>query len=281
MKSLKLFGAAASLALLAGCGAYDVQSLRGVTAPAGGNAFTQALTKEYRSLTLFEADKMMDWPDAYTFAAKGLAASRGENVLPETTANWSLPAAKKTELDGARGKLISALDAGGRTRLPDIAARAQVAYDCWVEQEEEAWQTADIAHCKSLFEAMLAQLTQAPAPTPTPAPMAQRNFIVYFAWDSARIDRAGEAVIDQAAAEAKRTGTSKLTIIGHADRSGTEDYNVRLSLRRAEAVRAALATRGVTPDRSSVTALGETEAAVPTRDGVKEARNRRVEVNIR
>lgn len=284
MKTTKLLGAFAGLALLSGCGALDIQELRGTTAPAAGTPFTKALSQEYRSVTLFEADKMNDWLDAYTFAAKGLAAARGENVLPETTDRWSLPAAKKTELDSARADLLKALDSSSRTSKPAVAARAQVAFDCWVEQEEEGWQLNDIAACKGIFKNAMAELTgpvAQPAPTPAVAPMAAKNYIIYFAWDSARMDAAGMRVVDEAAAEAKTTGTSRLTIVGHADRSGTPEYNTRLSLRRADAVRSALAAKGIASERLSVTALGETEPAVPTADGVREARNRRVELTIR
>lgn len=283
MKSVKLLGAIAGLALLSGCGALDIEELRGTTAPAAGTAFTKALSQEYRSLTVFEADEMKDWLDAYTFAAKGLAAARGENVLPETTDRWELPAAKKTELDGARAELVKVLDANSRTSKPAVAARAQAAFDCWVEQEEEGWQFNDIAACKGIFNAALAELKGPVAPpvNPVVAPVAARNYIIYFGWDSARIDAAGLKVVDEASAEAKTTGTSRLTIVGHADRSGTPEYNTRLSLRRADAVRAALAAKGIASERLSVTALGETEPAVPTADGVREARNRRVELTIR
>ncbi|MFD2262003.1 OmpA family protein [Lacibacterium aquatile] len=284
MKTTKLLGALAGLALLSGCGALDVQELRGTTAPAAGTPFTKALSQEYRSVTLFEADKMNDWIDAYTFAAKGLAAARGENVLPETTDRWNLPAAKKTELDGARADLLKALDGSSRTSKPAVAAKAQVAFDCWVEQEEEGWQLNDIAACKGIFKNAMAELTgpvAQPGPAPVTAPIAAKNYIIYFAWDSARMDAAGMRVVDEAAAEAKTTGTSRLTIVGHADRSGTPEYNTRLSLRRADAVRAALAAKGIASERLSVTALGETEPAVPTADGVREARNRRVELTIR
>ncbi len=282
MKSLKLLGACAVLGVLTGCGAMDIDALRGTTETTAGNAFTQALTKEYRALTIFEADRMADWPDAYTFAAKGLAASRGENVLPETTDRWNVGGSVKQALDGARGRLVSALDAGGRTAKPAVAAKAQVAYDCWVEQEEEGWQLADIATCKGAFEDAMAQLVAQPAPAAPPAaPVALKNFIIYFAWDSSRLDATAIRIIDEAAAEAKKTGNARLTLVGHADRSGAADYNVRLSLRRADAVRGALAARGIATERMSVTALGETEPAVPTADGVREARNRRVEVTIR
>lgn len=277
MKKTNLIAACAAAALLAGCGALDVEQVKGTKAATGGTAFTQALFTEYKSLTTFEADRMLNWTSAYHYARKSLASARGEAVAADTTAIYpELPAAKAAELTDARGKLVAALTPANLSGKPQIAARAQAAFDCWMEQENEGWQTADIASCKGLFQTMLAQLTG-----PAAAPISSKEFVVYFAWDSARLDKAGLAVIDQAATEAKKTGSARLTLVGHADRSGAAEYNVRLSLRRADAVRGELSKRGIAQDRMSVTALGETEPAVPTKDGVREPKNRRVVIAIR
>jgi OOP family OmpA-OmpF porin len=285
MKSVKLLATLSALMLLAGCNVWDIDKLRGVKDSSAGTAFSQALTTEYKSFTLFEADRMRDWPNAYIFAAKGLAAARGEEVAPENPDNWRLSQAKRAELTQARASLVSALE-GGRTRLPKVAAKAQAAYDCWIEQEEEGWQLADIATCHGEFNAAMAQLVPAApaaakAPEPAPAPVAEQQLIIYFAWDSAKLDAEGLKIVDQAAEIAKKNGVAKISLVGHTDKSGSPDYNVRLSLRRADAVRAALVTRGVSTDRMSVTALGESQPAVQTADGVREARNRRVVVTIK
>jgi OmpA-OmpF porin, OOP family len=284
MKSLKLLAVFAVVGLLGACsGPWDIQTLRGTTRTTTGTPFTQALTQEYRSLTLFDADVDNDWENAYIFAAKGLAAAQGQVVLPENTANWSLTAPRRGELDAARGNLIAALDNGGRARLPDVAAKAQAKFDCWVEESSEGWQEAEIAACRGDFMALLAQLGMPvpPPPPPAPAPMAQREFIIYFDWDSARITPEGMRIVDQVAADARNNVSTRIVLVGHADLSGPASYNLRLSLRRADAVRAALAQRGVATERTSVTALGDTEPAVPTARGVREPRNRRVVITIR
>lgn len=284
MKSLKLLTVLGFVALLSGCGPWDIEHLRSTTRTTAGTPFTQSLTQEYRSLTLFDADEDKDWPNAYIFAAKGLAAAQGQNVLPEDPKNWRYSPAKRSELEDARGRLLSALDAGGRSRLPDVAAKAQAKYDCWTEEEEEGWQTAEIAACRGDFFALLAQLGQpvaAPAPAPVPAPVAQNEYIVYFDWDSARLTPEGLRIIDQAAAAGRNNSSSRIVIVGNADLSGSPAYNLRLSLRRADAVRAALAQRGIPTERTSVTALGDTEPAVPTARGVREPRNRRVVITVR
>ena len=67
---------------------------------------------------------------------------------------------------------------------------------------------------------------------------------------------------------------------GHTDLSGSFDYNMGLSLRRADAVRDALIAGGVSPNQITTAGRGEAEPAVPTADGVREQANRRAEIII-
>jgi opacity protein-like surface antigen len=69
--------------------------------------------------------------------------------------------------------------------------------------------------------------------------------------------------------------------LGHADRSGTPQYNQRLSERRAQAVAAELERRGVARSNMAIQAFGESRPLVPTADGVREPQNRRVEIVLR
>jgi outer membrane protein OmpA-like peptidoglycan-associated protein len=68
---------------------------------------------------------------------------------------------------------------------------------------------------------------------------------------------------------------------GHADRSGPTNYNQRLSERRAEAVKSALVREGVPGNIIQTSGRGENENLVATADGVREPRNRRVEIVFR
>ena len=117
-----------------------------------------------------------------------------------------------------------------------------------------------------------------PAPEPAPAPDFPRNYIVFFDWDKSDITPEADAIIRQAAANAGAMGVVRLQLTGHADRSGTQAYNLGLSQRRGEAVRAAFAALGFAPGEVSVVAKGETDPLVPTDDGVREPQNRRVEI---
>lgn len=67
-------------------------------------------------------------------------------------------------------------------------------------------------------------------------------------------------------------------LAGHADKSGSDRYNVGLSQRRNATVRAYLESKGVPGGVISTEAFGESAPLVQTADGVREAQNRRVEV---
>jgi OmpA-OmpF porin, OOP family len=113
-----------------------------------------------------------------------------------------------------------------------------------------------------------------------PTPQVIGPFIVFFDWDKDEITPAAAQILDNAAAAYQQTGSASITLAGHADRSGSDAYNVGLSQRRANNVRGYLAGRGV-PDGSMTTeAFGESRPLVDTADGVREPQNRRVEITF-
>jgi OmpA-OmpF porin, OOP family len=292
MRSLKLLGVILVMGLLSGCSMFLgtraggqpnafndpllYEKVKGVSG--GRDAFTGGLAIEYRSLAIEQGDGEKDWPNAYIFAQKGLAAAGGQAVLPEDPAAWpTLVPADRAALTDGRGRLIAVLDGGGRSSNPPMAAHAQGLYECWLEESSEH-ENEDAAACRGAFLAALATFQRT---TVTPAPVTTQDFVVYFAWDRADLDAAAQRVIDMAAAAARSSTQARINLVGHADLSGSPDYNLRLSLRRADAVRQALVARGITADRTNVTGVGDSEPAVPTARGVREPRNRFVSVTIR
>jgi outer membrane protein OmpA-like peptidoglycan-associated protein/opacity protein-like surface antigen len=126
----------------------------------------------------------------------------------------------------------------------------------------------------------------APVPVAAPAPAAAapapaRTYLVFFDFDRADLTDRARRIIGEAAQAVQSTGTTRIEVAGHADRSGTPQYNQRLSMRRAEAVAAELARRGIARDQMSIQAFGESRPLVPTADGVREPQNRRVEIVLR
>lgn len=119
------------------------------------------------------------------------------------------------------------------------------------------------------------------ASAPLPPISEERTFVIYFELDDARLDERAKAELGAMLAYADRMAAGNLEISGHADRIGPKDYNRQLSLERADTVAKTIWTCGYGFERLDITSHGEDEPAVATADGVKERRNRRVEITIR
>jgi outer membrane protein OmpA-like peptidoglycan-associated protein len=119
------------------------------------------------------------------------------------------------------------------------------------------------------------------APAPAAAPAPARTFLVFFDWNRADLTDRAKQIIAEAAQNSTRVQTTRIEVSGHADRSGTPQYNQRLSERRAQAVAAELEARGVPRTAMVIQAFGESRPLVPTADGVREPQNRRVEIVLR
>jgi len=211
---------------------------------------------------------------------KALAASAGENVAPQDPAERDLPADVLPEIQSTRQRLLTALDGGARDNKAEIAARAQARFDCWIEQQEENFQNDHISACRDELLAALAELEAAPAaPAPAPAP-APQVYLILFDFDKSNINPAAQAVVNRVVADFSANKAKAISITGYTDRSGTDDYNLKLSERRADAARAALIAAGVPADAITTAWKGESENAVPTADGVKEQANRRDELIV-
>jgi OOP family OmpA-OmpF porin len=263
-----------------------------------GSPFTQALTQEYKNFSNDEMNKMFDYPDALHFARKGLAAAKGEVVMPEPITDWNLTPPHQEELGTARARLLVAFDNGARDAQPQLSANAQAMFDCWIEQQEEDWQNNDILSCKTKFLDDMNKLesivgAQPPAPPPAPAPaeaaapdMSQpmkvedAMYLVFFDFDKSTIGTGGQSVLDAVAAEIKNRNLTAVKVVGNTDTSGSNKYNDKLGMRRANAVRDALVKRGVDASLIRTESHGEDTLMVKTPDGVREPANRRAEITF-
>jgi len=104
--------------------------------------------------------------------------------------------------------------------------------------------------------------------------------MVFFDWDRSNLSAQALNTIKQAANAFKTKGNARITATGHTDKSGPENYNMALSLRRANAVKDALVREGVPAASIAVVGRGESQPLVPTADGVREPQNRRVEIVV-
>ena len=117
------------------------------------------------------------------------------------------------------------------------------------------------------------------APPPAAIVAKKQMFIVFFEFDKSTLTPDGKKVVDAAAA-AFKSGKSDVAVAGYTDLAGSQQYNLALSHRRADAVKAALVKDGVSTSAIGESWYGKQNPRVPTADGVREPQNRRVEITM-
>lgn len=289
---------------LGGCVSTSSFDALGQAKPTG-SAFSMALFTDYAYLarsyglqnapsgTAFDSDNSVSISSvdssvaevANAFADKALSAAKGEEPLPEPAPTDD----EKTE--NLRLRLLRALN-NGRTKAPAEAARVQSDYDCWILNGTVDRLAASSRQCLRAFNASLPRLESSlglkaeasPAPAPAPAPAqataSPADFAVYFALNSPLVTDDGRAVIRQTIEAARNGRQSRITVVGHADTTGTEAFNLALSRERAEAVKAAMVGMGARAEAVETSGVGEGDLAVQTADNVAEPKNRRAVVNL-
>jgi OmpA family len=125
-----------------------------------------------------------------------------------------------------------------------------------------------------------ARAQQQPVESATSGQVEPGRFLVFFDFDRATLRPDARQTIAEAAQEYQRTGAARIAVTGHTDLSGSDSYNAALSERRAQAVRRELVRLGVPASAITEVAEGESEPLVQTADGAREARNRRVEIEL-
>jgi len=133
-----------------------------------------------------------------------------------------------------------------------------------------------IASAVGLLLAACQQQPQMASPPPT---QVRQLYVVYFNTGQSDILPDGQATIAQASATFKQGGTNVL-VKGHADRVGDQGMNLRLSMARTAAVKAALMRDGVPESAIRSGSLGEENLPVPTADQVPERLNRSVHITV-
>ncbi|WP_144156945.1 outer membrane protein OmpA [Paraburkholderia sp. BCC1885] len=120
---------------------------------------------------------------------------------------------------------------------------------CW----RDAFWTPATANAKC-DGALVAQAPTPPAPAPAPAPVIQSQKITYqadalFDFDKAILKPAGKEKLDDLASKIGALNLEVVVATGYTDRIGSDKYNDRLSLRRAQAVKAYLVSKGIEANR--------------------------------
>jgi len=125
----------------------------------------------------------------------------------------------------------------------------------------------------------------APAPAPAPAPVPTSEKVSYsadafFDFDKAVLKPAGKASLDDLVSKLKDINLEVIIAVGHTDSVGTDEYNQKLSVRRAEAVKAYLQSKGVEANRVYTEGKGEKQPVADNKTAAGRAKNRRVEIEV-
>lgn len=133
-----------------------------------------------------------------------------------------------------------------------------------------------------------------PAPAPAAAPAAAPVVVppapstekvtyaadAFFDFDKAVLKPEGKAKLDDLVSKTQGVNVEVIIAVGHTDSVGTDAYNQKLSLRRAEAVKAYLTGKGVEANRVYTEGKGETQPVADNKTTDGRAKNRRVEIEV-
>ena len=263
--------------------------------------FQDHLLFNYQKKANFEAEKMHDWNSAKLYSEKALRAQRGENIYPEKISYWKLPSDRIKDIKVGYFNLLNIYDEALLID-PKNLAKAISSLDCWAEQEEEEWQIWDIKECKNSFHSAMHEIyknisnqnskketlkekSKETAKNESDLTIVTQNDkkeimqIIYFDFDNFLLSEVSKKTLINFL-DKNKNQLSRYIIFGHTDTKGTKTYNLNLSFKRAEAVRAILLNEGISEKNVSILGKGENQLAVITPDETKHPANRRAEIKI-
>lgn len=145
-----------------------------------------------------------------------------------------------------------------------------------------------IARCEDSYNRMLetprAMTPEAPPLTPVAMTVPTGCTLtlpvsVFFDWNVDAPPADAQAVASTVAAGMKQCGWTRLVVNGHADKTGSNEYNLRLSERRARGIAQVLEADGVPAAAITTKGYGKSAPKIDTAEGVREPMNRRVEIS--
>ena len=267
------------------------------------NEFSQHLFEAYKVKANFEAKEMHDWNSAKLYAEKALKASNGNNIYPQEISYWKISQKDKKNIKMGYFNLLNVYNDAINTD-PFNLAKAISSLDCWSEQQEEGWQTWDINKCRDDFlnamHAIYKSLTKQkkiPLKSKINSKFEEKTTIsndgativtedlqqnilqiVYFDFDNSNLSKVSLEEIKRFIANNKDV-IKKFIIVGHTDTVGTQEYNMTLSLERAEAVKDVLLNLEIKKENIKIFGKGENDLKIKTAEGIAHPANRRAEIS--
>ena len=266
------------------------------------NDFSNHLFDMYKEKANFEAKKMHDWNSAKLYSEKALDAAEGKKIVPENINYWKIPKEHQNQIKLAYDNLMLIYEPA-LIQDPYNLANAISSLDCWSEQQEENWQTWDINNCKDSFLKSMHKIYQnleknekekkknykekkyentnqieSKATLVTEDINSNILQIIYFDFDKSELSSISKKEIKKFL-EKNKNIINKFLIVGHTDTMGTQEYNYKLSIERADVVRNLLIDFGIQDQNIKTLGKGEIDLNIKTNDEVPHPANRRAEIS--
>ena len=263
------------------------------------NTFTKNLLETYKQKATYEAEEMHDWNSAKLYSEKALNALVGAEVKPQEMTYWKLPKKHIFELTQSYNNLMIIYNEA-KILDPYNLAIAISSLDCWAEQQEENWQTWDIKKCRDDFlnamHEMYAKISDNEKNqdqqnledkiinNPESVTVVTKNEkreimqIIYFDFDEYTLSEVSLNTL-KTFLDKYQNQISNYVIVGHTDTKGTNKYNLKLSLKRAETIKTIFLQKGIEEKNINILGKGEEFLAILTADETAHPANRRVEIS--
>ena len=262
--------------------------------------FQEHLLNEYKKRATFEAEKMHDWNSAKLYSEKALKSLETDKVFPEEPSYWKLPKKKTNEISIAYNNLMTIYE-DAKNRDPSNLAKAISSLDCWSEQQEENWQIWDINKCKEDYLNAMHKIYEKISIKNDNISLSNNKDndskyklnddltiitknkneeliqVIYFDFDKFNLSSVSKNNI-KFFINKNDLEISQYLIVGHTDTKGSKNYNLSLSIKRAEVVQKLLMNYGIKKNSIKILGKGEEFLAVNTPDDTKQPANRRVEI---
>jgi len=125
-----------------------------------------------------------------------------------------------------------------------------------------------------------APVAAAPAPAPVAASKVTFAADAFFDFDKAVLKPEGKAKLDDLVSKVKGINLEVIIAVGHTDSVGSDAYNQKLSVKRSEAVKAYLVSKGIEKNRVYTEGKGEKQPVADNKSSAGRAKNRRVEIEV-
>ena len=170
------------------------------------------------------------------------------------------------DADGRVGKLTVTTEGGTQT----LAVANTMVVVTGSEKNPSDPKKVDQSRIDSLFTDSIKALPTEPV-----------SLLFFFLNDTTELTAESKSHIPEVLSLVNKREFYEISIIGHTDTTGSDEYNMRLSSARAESVRETLLSGGLRSDRIELRYHGKRDPIIPTGDNVREPRNRRVEFIVK